>query len=198
MAAAPTGDTGAVTTPEPDASASPRFAGRRWLLAASGALVVVLIVACVVLAFAWKSMDDRDSLTDQGANAKAVAEQLALTMDSVDPTNLNGLKAAVEPFLTTKAKAEFGQQFDQMTQFYAQLQQEAQASGAASPSASASPRAGTIKYAAVSDLTSDAATVLVAHGATVPGTTKQIGWRWEVRLLKVQGKWLVDSIVPVQ
>ena len=51
----------------------------------------------------------------------------------------------------------------------------------------------------MADLDDDSATVLVAHDASVKTTQGDIEhhYRWNVDLVKVDGKWLVDDFEPV-
>jgi Mce-associated membrane protein len=58
---------------------------------------------------------------------------------------------------------------------------------------------GKVLISGVADLDSDSATVLVAHDASVKTTegNLQHHYRWNVDLVKVGNKWLVDNFAPV-
>jgi hypothetical protein len=114
----------------------------------------------------------------------AVAEQFALRMDDVDGANPTAYTNGIEPMLTTKQKAEFKTEYEQVQK----LTPDATLKGT-----------GTILASGISDIDTDSATVLVAHDSTVTSSagTTQRHYRWTISLDKVHGVWLIDDFTQV-
>jgi hypothetical protein len=163
----------------------------------AGVLVVLLVlglIACGYLVFRLKHVNDEPLNPFSGASsvpsdaqrrqATAVAEQFALRMDNVDGTNFDGYVKKIEQLLTTKAKTENAKVFSAMGTSY----KAAKIKGT-----------GKLLLSGLGDIDQDSATVLVAHDASV--TTPQGNlthhYRWNVDLVKVHGRWLVNEFTPV-
>lgn len=118
------------------------------------------------------------------AEVTTVAEQFTLRMDNVDGSKFDEYVEGVDALLTTKAKKENKGTLEALEDAY----RTAEVKGT-----------GKVLVTGVSDLTSDKATVLVAHDADV--STKQGDiehhYRWAIDLVKVDGDWLVDGFTPV-
>lgn len=163
----------------------------------AGVLAVLLtlgVLACGYLAYrvarptdapfnpfsgAVRQPSDRDR-----SAATAAAQQFALRMDTVDGTDLDGYLKKIDALLTTKARTKNQQTFATLKQSYA----AAKVKGT-----------GKILISGIADLDDNSATVLVAHDASVTTTqgNLQHHYRWNVELVKVRGKWLVDDFNPV-
>ena len=167
---------------------------RAILLAVLVPVLVVALVACGYLVFRWQHPNEEpfnpvsgaDALPSdhQRAEVTATAQQFALRMDDVDGTKFDTYVKGIEQLLTTKAKAKNKQVFDTMGKTY----EAAKIKGT-----------GKILLSGVADIDSDSATVLVAHDASVKTTQGSLlhHYRWNVELVKVGGKWLVDDFNPV-
>jgi hypothetical protein len=184
---------------DPDQSDSPATTrqGSRARAAVTLVLSVVLLVALVVSGYLVYRLDhptDHPFSPFSGAapvvsdtqrhEAQAVAEQFALRMDDIDGPHFATYVKKIEQLLTTKAKTDNKQTFSLMGKTYAQ----AKITGT-----------GKILLSGVGSIDPDSATVLVAHDATVKtqqGTLVH-HYRWNVDLVKVGHRWLVDSFTPV-
>jgi Mce-associated membrane protein len=116
--------------------------------------------------------------------ASATAEQFALRMDDISGSNFDGYVKRINQLLTTKAKAKNSKTFDVIRKSYTAAKVQG---------------TGKVLISGIADLDSDSATVLVAHDASVKTTegNLQHHYRWNVDLVKVDGKWLVDNFTPV-
>lgn len=162
------------------------------LLGLVGALLLALLVTASVFALRYlgEVRDNDDSQRDR-ARAQTVAEQFALRMDTFTGTKIEDYTKKLDEVLTTKARAQFKDQFTQ----FAQVAKAGQMKGT-----------GKVLMSAVGDHDPDSATILVVHdssssftaeGAKAPSNTQVLHNRWTVNLAKVKGTWLVDSFVPV-
>lgn len=115
---------------------------------------------------------------------KATAEQFCLRVDDFDGGDPDAYRKGVTALLTTKYKAEFNSQFEQIEKLGIQSGQKGQ---------------GSIKATGIQDLDADSATVLVAHDNTITSAqgTVQRHHRWAVSLVKVGSRWLVDDFTQV-
>jgi Mce-associated membrane protein len=120
----------------------------------------------------------------QRHEAQAVAEQFSLRMDNINGPDFTAYVKKIQQLLTTKAKTDNKSVFATMAQTY----KAAKVTGA-----------GKVLLSGVGDIDADSATVLVAHDATVKTSQGSLvhHYRWSVDLVKVDGKWLVDSFTPV-
>lgn len=158
----------------------------------SGALVLVLLVLALgagYLVYRTQNPTEEPFRPASGpvlpsdreqARAVAAAEQFALRMDRIDSEDFEAYVSGIQELLTSKAKAEFeenGQAFDP-------AYKEAGLEGE-----------GEVVASGVAAITDDRATVLVAHDSRVTSKQGEIEnfWRWSVRLVKVDGDWLVDG-----
>ena len=105
-------------------------------------------------------------------------------MDNVDSSDLDGYVDGINQLLTTKAKTKNRQIFDALKQTY----KAAKVKGT-----------GKVLSAGWRTSTPTRPTVLVAHDATVTTSAGHLQhyYRWNVELVKVDGKWLVDDFNPV-
>jgi Mce-associated membrane protein len=174
-----------------------RGTGTRTRAVLAGVLIPLLVlglVACGYLAYRWQNPTDEpfnpasnsSSLPSdhERAQVTATAQQFALRMDDVDGTKFDEYAKRVQAMLTTKAKAKNKKVFDTMGKAYAAAKVQG---------------TGKILLSGVADLDPDSATVLVAHDATVKTAQGDLQhhYRWNVELVKVNGKWLVDDFNPV-
>ena len=154
-------------------------------------LTTAAFVAAIVLLFvgnarsgAWFSAGDDVPSADSRARAVATAEQFCLRVDGFDGDDPDGYAESVTALLTTKYKADFEKEFEQIKQTGLQKGQKGE---------------GEILASGIQTIDDDSASVLVVHDNTITsaaGTGKQHS-RWIVSLDKVGGRWLVDDFRPV-
>lgn len=166
---------------------------RGWIALAVAALTFVVGVggiASLVVGHqhsgSWFTTGDSAKVPNAEARSKvkAVAEQFALRVDNFDGTKPDAYRTSVTAMLTTKYKAEFNSQFEQIEKLGIQAGQKG---------------VGDVKASGVQDIDSDSATVLVVHDNTITSSdgTIQRHHRWTVSLVKVGSKWLVDDFTQV-
>lgn len=158
--------------------------GARGLAVLAAVLVVVLVAAVVYAAIAAGHVRAYDQQQRDDAAAAAVAEQFALRMDNFDSAHLGRYTRSIEKLLSTKAKAKFDPVFKQFVQAY----QQGNVSGQ-----------GHVLVSGVANADQDSATVLVVHDMTAKSDTGTLvhHYRWNVSLVKVQDRWLVDNFTQV-
>jgi len=173
--------------PDPDAPDLPtrRRPGRRGLAGIAAVLFVLLVAGtafAVVLATRVSSFDQQQR--DQ-ADALAVAEVFTRRMDNYDTAHFARYTESVKALLSTKAKAAFDEQYKSYEQ---------QLSRGRSVSST-----GKVLMAGVGESDSDSATVLVVHDVTAKSGKASVvhHYRWNVKLVKVGARWLVDDFSGV-
>ncbi len=150
-------------------------------------LTVILVAGAAVLTY--RSFNVTSSgvpvpSEDEQHKAVATAEQFALRVDGFNGDDPEAYRKSVTSLLTTKYKADFDKQFEQIQKLGIQKGQKGQ---------------GTVLASGITDMDADSATVLVVHDNTVTSSTgsgKQHS-RWTIELDKVGGRWLVDDFTPV-
>lgn len=176
-------DLGRTDHPAPKAPRGPRLTVRA-LSVLAVLLTAILVASTVVAVVKYNAVQDAEERDRTRANAKAVAEQFALRVDTVDAAKIDDYAKQVAELLTTKAKTDFTEGFDAFKQVYT----EGKATGK-----------GKVLLSGVGASDSDSATVLVVHDATVKSTfgTQVRHHRWSVDLARIDGRWLVDDFTPV-
>lgn len=134
----------------------------------------------------WFTVGEQARVPDQEVRSRvtATAEQFALRVDDFDGSKPDAYRKSVTAMLTTKYKAEFNSQFEQIQKLGIQAGQKGK---------------GVVRASGLQDIDADSATVLVVHDNTITsaqGTTER-HFRWAVDLVKVGGKWLVDDFTQV-
>ena len=171
----------------------PASKGRAVLAGVLIPLLVLGLVACGYLAYRLNHLNEEPLNPLSGAPAAPAtrsgagdrgAEQFALRMDDVDGTKFDAYVKGIDSCSPPRRRRRTTQVFDAMEQTYA---------------AAKIKGTGKILLSGVADLDSDSATVLVAHDASRDDHAGQIEhhYRWNVSLVKVDGKWLVDDFNPV-
>jgi len=161
-------------------------------LATAGVTFVVAIAALVALLVghqrsgSWFSSGDGAAVPDQQVRSRviATAEQFCLRVDGFDGSDPDGYQKSVTQMLTTKYKAAFDTQFEQIEKLGIQAGQKGK---------------GTIVASGIADIDDDSASVLVVHDNAITESgkaTTQRHSRWTISLVKVGGKWLVDDFTP--
>jgi hypothetical protein len=159
---------------------------------ALGLLVVLLLGAALSGVFAYRN-DHRTtrpfSLTNSGvslenpdvAKVKAVAEQFALRMDSLDSSDVNAYVKRVDQVLTTRCRTQFDKSGPLL---------------AASVGKVKFSYKGYVRATGITTMDRNSAVVLISHDSVLTaggGQSAVSAYRWTLTLRKVNGKWLVDQ-----
>ncbi len=150
----------------------------------AGALVLLLLAAVVVMALGFKKLGDVEDDLDARADVVRVAEQFAVSVNNYDSDSVDDYKSSVSGMLSTKFRTEFDKAMDEIV---TQVQEAEMDS------------TGEVLASGVATIDQDSARVLVVADAAVKTVydERQRHFRWEVSLVKVDGKWLVDDFTPV-
>jgi Mce-associated membrane protein len=188
-----------MTTPPGGTSGASGAGEGRWRLPVLVLLSLLLVASLAFLG--WALYERRDA--DEGAvrvrstqttgeqrerdAVMSVARQFVINTGTYGPEDLDdkgqmpGYRSRVEDLITTKFKASFEEQVPVAEQMVAKF---------------ALVRTAAVFSTGVATLDDDSASVLVAgaftdkYGKAATGDPHQ--FRWEVRLVKVEGAWLVD------
>ena len=177
------------TSYDPDASASPHDDGSRlrWGIAAFLALVVV--VAAVVLVLEVTSLRPRAEAagTDQAARSAATraAERFTVQVNTYDAASMDRYQRSMNTMMSPKFQTDYKKVIEQLSSTIKQAKVRSK---------------GEVLASAVASLDADSAQVLVVSDASVrtvfdPNVARH--FRWEVSLVKINGRWLVDDFSPV-
>lgn len=149
-------------------------------------LVLLLVAAVAVGTWGYTRLRSTETQLDARADVTRVAEQFTVAVNNYDTASADRYKADVSKLLSTKFKADFDKA---MQDIVTQIQ------GAKMKSD------GKVLASGVASLDDDSARVLVVADADVTTAFDQQGlqrhFRWEVSLVKVDGRWLVDDFRPV-
>lgn len=170
---------------EPAAPASQRSARRRRLTVGL-AVVAVLATATVVaevVALRPRAEAAAADVRDRAAVVR-VAEGFAARVNTYDAASVDDYRDAVTPLLSPS----FADDFDSaMTDLVSSVRQARMSSR------------GEVRSSAVESLDPDSASVLVVSDAAVRTVfdTRARHFRWQVSLVRFDGRWLVDDFTPV-
>lgn len=160
---------------------------------ALGLLVVLVLGVALSGVFVYRQSNLTDkpfSLLNSGrsldssgdlSRVKAVTEEFALRMDSLDSKDVPGYIARVGEVLTTRCRADFA---------------KSEAALTGSLGTVAFTTKGFVRATGVSTLDDDSATVMVVHDAQKTAESGQSllsAFRWTISLRKIDGTWLVDK-----
>ncbi len=147
-------------------------------------LVLLLIAAVAGLVWGITRVRSADAELDARADVVRVAEQFTVSVNNYDSASADKYKSSVTPLLSTKFAADFDKA---MQDIVTQLK------------ASKMKSDGKVLASGVATLDDDSARVLVVSDASVTTVfdTRARHFRWEISLVKVDGKWLVDDFTPV-
>jgi Mce-associated membrane protein len=152
------------------------------------AAVLVLLLIAAVAAGIWgfTRLRSADAELDSRADVARVAEQFTIAVNNYDTASADEYKSKVSDLLSTKFRADFDKA---MQDIVTQIQGTKMSSQ------------GKVLASGVATLDDDSARVLVVADADVTTAFDKQGlqrhFRWEVSLVKVDGKWLVDDFRPV-
>jgi hypothetical protein len=150
------------------------------------ALVLALLLVVAVAAGTWgyTRLSSAESELDARADVVRVAEQFTVAVNNYDSGSIDQYKSTVDGMLSTKFQGEFNKAMEDIV---AQVQQAKMQSE------------GKVLASGVATIDNDSARVLVVSDATVKTVydERKRHFRWEISLVKVDGKWLVDDFSPV-
>ncbi len=173
--------------PAPEPGRAPRTSPRlsRGVAAVLAALVVLALVAVAVQLLVLRPRY-QDAQAEEAARVEVAraAEQFAVRVNNYDSESIEDYQAGVRRLLTTKFAGEF---------------EKAMGDIVTSVNEADMTSRGKVLTSAVTSVDPDSAEVLVVADANVKTVfdTRARHFRWEVALVKVDGRWLVDNFTPV-
>ena len=179
------------TTQDPGASPRPPDdgadrSGLRWGITVFLAVVAVVAVVALVLEVTMLRPRSEEVAADQRARSDVTraAERFAVQVNNYDVSSVDAYQSSITPLLSPKFKGEFDKAMTDIVQSVKQAKMTSK---------------GEVLTSAVASLDPDSAQVLVVSDANVKTVfdTRARHFRWEVSLVKIDGRWLVDNFTPV-
>jgi hypothetical protein len=150
------------------------------------AAVLVLLLVAAVAAGIWgfARLSSAEKEIDARADVVRVAEQFAVAVNNFDSNSVADYSSTVSELLSTKFRGEYDKAMEDIVTSVQEAEMESE---------------GEVLASGVATIDDDSARVLVVSDATVKTVfdERQRHFRWEVSLVKVEGKWLVDDFTPV-
>ena len=166
-------------TPEPHARL-------RWALGSLFAVLALGAAVALVLMLTVVRPQAEAAERDQGNRAAAVraAERFTVQVNNYDVASIDGYQESITPMLSPKFQGEFEKA---MTDIVASVKQAEMTSK------------GQVLTSGVASLDDDSAQVLVVSDANVKTVfdARARHFRWEVDLVKIDGRWRIDNFTPV-
>ena len=149
------------------------------------AAVLVLLLVAAVAAGIWgfARLSSAEKEIDARADVVRVAEQFAVAVNNFDSNSVDDYRSTVSELLSTKFRGEYDKAMEDIVTSVQEAEMESE---------------GEVLASGVATIDDDSARVLVVSDATVKTVfdERQRHFRWEVSLVKVEGKWLVDDFTP--
>jgi len=147
-------------------------------------LVVVLVASLAAVGLLLAKRADAEAALDDRGDVIRVAERFTAQVNDYDSGSVDDYKAAVGDLLSTKFKGEFDKAMEDIVASVKEAKMESE---------------GTVLASGVATVDQDSARVLVVADADVKTVfdERERHFRWEVDLVKVDGRWLVDDFTPV-
>jgi len=162
---------------------SPRL---RWGIAGVLAVVALVALVAVVLEIVVLRPDYAAAQADEQARADVVraAERFTVQVNNYGDSSIDGYESSITPMLSPKFKGEFDKAMQDIVTSVKQAKMSSK---------------GQVLTSAVASVDPDSAQVLVVADANVKTVfdTRARHFRWEVSLVKLDGRWLVDNSPPV-
>ena len=150
------------------------------------AAVLVLLLVAAVAAGIWgfARLSSAEKEIDARADVVRVAEQFAVAVNNFDSNSVDDYRSTVSELLSTKFRGEYDKAMEDIVTSVQEAEMESE---------------GEVLASGVATIDDDSARVLVVSDATVKTVfdERQRHFRWEISLVKVEGKWLVDDFTPV-
>lgn len=174
------------TEQHPDAEQRSSRSGLRWALTGLFALLAVLAVVALVLEVAVVRPQAQEAQRDRDARAAVVraAERFTVQVNNYEVSSIDSYQKSITPMLSPKFKGEFEKA---MTDIVSSVKEAKMTSK------------GQVLTSGVASLDPDSAQVLVVSDANVKTVfdARARHFRWEVDLVKIDGRWKVDNFTPV-
>ncbi len=158
----------------------------RWAVTGVLGLLVLAAVVLLVLELAVLRPDYQQAQSDEQARADVtrVAERFAVQVNNYDASSIDSYQSSINPMLSPKFQGEFDKAMQDIVASVKQAQVQSK---------------GQVLTSAVASLDPDSAQVLVVSDADVKTIfdTRARHFRWQVNLVKLGGRWLVDDFTPV-
>jgi hypothetical protein len=159
----------------------------RWVLVAVLAVVVVLAAVLVVLEVSTLRPRAQQGRAEESARSEVIraAERFTVQVNTYDASSLDSYQKSMNTMMSPKFRADYKKVIDQLVSTIQQAKVTSK---------------GQVLASAVAGLDSDSAQVLVVSDADVktvydPDLARH--FRWEVSLVKINGRWLVNDFTPV-
>ena len=168
-----------------DSSRTDRPGSSRGLRTAMAGVLVLLLVAAVAAGiWGFARLSSAEKEIDARADVVRVAEQFAVAVNNFDSNSVDDYRSSVSELLSTKFRGEYDKAMEDIVTSVQEAEMESE---------------GEVLASGVATIDDDSARVLVVSDATVKTVfdERQRHFRWEVSLVKVEGKWLVDDFTPV-
>jgi Tfp pilus assembly protein PilE len=159
----------------------------RWGLAAF--LVVVVAVAAVLVVLEISSLRPRTAenraAEQQRSAVVRAAERFTVQVNTYDAASMDAYQRSMSTMMSPKFRTDYKKVTDQLAATIKQAKVTSK---------------GVVLASAVASLDADSAQVLVVSDASVrtiydPNLARH--FRWEVSLVRIGGRWLVDDFTPV-
>lgn len=160
----------------------------RWLVAAVlGVIIVVCLVLVVLEVTTVRPKAEADEANhDAQSHAVSAAERFTVQFNTYDSDHLSSYEKSLKSMMSPKFRASFEKA---ITQVEASIKQgKVKSKGEVLKSAVASQDADSAQVLVVSD----------ANARTIYDPSVARHFRWEISLVKINGRWLVDSYEPVR
>ncbi|HEX6516915.1 MAG TPA: hypothetical protein VF049_15200 [Nocardioidaceae bacterium] len=174
---------GSGSAARPGGLVSPRLS-RAMAAVLAGLVAVALVVLALELLVLRPRYQDVQSQKQARTDVVRVAQRFTVEVNNYDAKSIDGYKQRIAPMLSTRFRGEFDHA---MKDIMASVKQTDMSSK------------GQVLASGVASLDPDSAEVLVVSDAEVKTVfdTRVRHFRWEVSLVKVDGRWLVDDFSPV-
>jgi Mce-associated membrane protein len=155
------------------------------MAAVFGALAVVAVVALVLELLVLRPRYEAVQADKQArADVTRVAQRFTAEVNNYNVSTIDSYQKHIGPMLSTNFRGQFEKAMQNIVVSVKQAKMNSH---------------GQVLASAVSSLDPDSAKVLVVADANVRTVfdTKQRHFRWEVDLVQVDGRWLVNDFTPV-
>ena len=161
--------------------------GLRWGIAAFLALLLVVSAVLIVLAVVSLRPRAEEAQDRKRAESAAVeaAQRFTVQLNTYDSASIGSYEKSVSAMLSPKYRVEFSKAIDQLSDSIVKGKMASK---------------GEVLASAVGSLDADSAQVLVvadASAKTLYDENVARHFRWQVSLVKIDDKWLVDKYEPV-
>jgi Mce-associated membrane protein len=153
-------------------------------LVIAGVLTALLAAAVIVGVLSFQSLQTAEAEEDARRDAVRVAESFTAEVNNYDAGTIDSSEENIGSLLSTKFRAEFEKAMQDIVTSVQEAQMKSK---------------GTVLTSGVASIDQDSARVLVVADADVETVfdKRQRHFRWQVSLVKVDDKWLVDDFTPV-